>query len=91
MKHCDNTTFFSLQTEHAAQRTQFGNKLESYGVIQEKIARMSVRQYVTESMCYMICANMDSGAKEFQIEAAISKIYGSVSSVQNIFQILVLS
>ncbi|XP_072033459.1 very long-chain specific acyl-CoA dehydrogenase, mitochondrial-like [Amphiura filiformis] len=66
--------------EHAAARKQFGSTLDNYGVIQEKIARMSVRQYVTESMCYMICANMDSGAKEFQIEAAISKIYGSESA-----------
>ena len=30
-------------------------------------------------MAYMVSANMDQGSKEFQIEAAISKIYGSVS------------
>ncbi|CAH2272347.1 very long-chain specific acyl- dehydrogenase, mitochondrial, partial [Pelobates cultripes] len=63
--------------EHAASRVQFGNKLCHYGVIQEKLARMAVLQYVTESMAYMISANMDSGSKDFQIEAAISKIFGS--------------
>lgn len=31
-----------------------------------------------QSMAYMISGNMDSGAKEFQIEAAISKIFASV-------------
>ncbi|XP_075050553.1 very long-chain specific acyl-CoA dehydrogenase, mitochondrial [Mixophyes fleayi] len=63
--------------EHATNRTQFGNKLHNFGVIQEKLARMAVLQYVTESMAYMISANMDSGAKDFQIEAAISKVFGS--------------
>lgn len=35
--------------------------------------------YVNESIAYMLCANMDGGSKEFQIEAAISKIFASVS------------
>ncbi|KAJ3585578.1 hypothetical protein NHX12_014297 [Muraenolepis orangiensis] len=43
----------------------------------EKLARMAMMQYVTESMAYMISGNMDSGASEFQIEAAISKIFAS--------------
>lgn len=29
-------------------------------------------------MAYMLSANMDKGFKDFQIEAAISKIFGSV-------------
>lgn len=33
-----------------------------------------------QSMAYMISGNMDSGAAEFQIEAAISKIFASVRS-----------
>lgn len=32
-----------------------------------------------QSMAYMISGNMDSGAADFQIEAAISKIFASVS------------
>ncbi|XP_070785862.1 very long-chain specific acyl-CoA dehydrogenase, mitochondrial [Enoplosus armatus] len=63
--------------DHAANRTQFGSKIHNYGAIQEKMARMTVLQYVTESMAYMISGNMDSGATEFQIEAAISKIFAS--------------
>ncbi|KAK2147389.1 hypothetical protein LSH36_555g01001 [Paralvinella palmiformis] len=63
--------------EHASTRVQFGHKIETYGAIQEKISRMAMAHYVTESMAYMVSANMDQGSKEFQIEAAISKIYGS--------------
>lgn len=50
--------------------------------------RMNIRQcwaeliffalFHIQSMAYMISGNMDSGAKEFQIEAAISKIFASV-------------
>lgn len=62
---------------HAANRTQFGEKIHNFGVIQEKLARMAMLQYVTESMAYMVSANMDQGSTDFQIEAAISKIFGS--------------
>ncbi|XP_043359547.1 very long-chain specific acyl-CoA dehydrogenase, mitochondrial-like [Dermochelys coriacea] len=64
--------------EHAANRTQFGDKIHNFGAIQEKLAHMAMLQYVTESMAYMISANMDQGAADFQTEAAISKIFGSV-------------
>jgi len=30
-------------------------------------------------MAYMISGNMDTGVTEYQVEAAISKVYGSVS------------
>ncbi|KAL4659919.1 very long-chain specific acyl-CoA dehydrogenase, mitochondrial [Arapaima gigas] len=63
--------------DHAVNRTQFGNKIHNYGLIQEKMARMAMLHYVTESMAYMVSGNMDSGASEFQIEAAISKIFAS--------------
>ncbi|XP_031323630.1 very long-chain specific acyl-CoA dehydrogenase, mitochondrial isoform X1 [Camelus dromedarius] len=63
--------------DHATNRTQFGEKIHNFGLIQEKLARMAVLQYVTESMAYMVSANMDQGSIDFQIEAAISKIFGS--------------
>ncbi|XP_076453737.1 very long-chain specific acyl-CoA dehydrogenase, mitochondrial-like [Babylonia areolata] len=72
MKYC-----IYKAVEHASNRTQFGRKIDSFGAIQEKIARMTIVQYVTESMAYMLSANMDQGSSEFQIEAAISKIFAS--------------
>ena len=35
-------------------------------------------------MAYMISANMDQGATDFQLEAAISKVYASVSGPHNL-------
>ncbi|GCC28011.1 hypothetical protein chiPu_0006437 [Chiloscyllium punctatum] len=67
----------SKAIDHATNRTQFGSKIHTYGLIQEKIATMAMLQYVTESMAYIVSANMDAGASEFQIEAAISKIFAS--------------
>ncbi|XP_072329567.1 very long-chain specific acyl-CoA dehydrogenase, mitochondrial-like isoform X1 [Scyliorhinus torazame] len=67
----------SKAVDHAANRTQFGSKIHEYGLIQEKIATMAMQQYVTESMAYIVSGNMDAGASEFQIEAAISKVFAS--------------
>ena len=57
---------------------QFGNKLREYGDIRRKIAEMQTRQYVCESIVYMLAGNMDLGVQEFQIEAAIAKVLSSV-------------
>lgn len=66
--------------EHVRTRRQFGDLLSNFGVIQEKIANMTLRHYVTESMAYQLCGVMDSGVTEFQLEAAISKVFGSESA-----------
>ena len=39
-----------------------------------------------QSMAYMVSANMDMGVKDFQLEAAISKIYASVR-IENCFSL----
>lgn len=64
-------------TEHANQRKQFVSKLKDYQGIQEKIAMMNMLCYANESMAYMLCGNMDRGAPEYQLEAAISKVFAS--------------
>merc|ERR1712083_355538 len=42
-----------------------------------KIAKMSMIHYATESMAYMVAGTMDAGYEDFQLEAAISKIFAS--------------
>jgi len=64
-------------TDHVTNRVQFGSKLHEFQGIKEKLARMSVLHYVTESMAYVLCASMDAGHKDFQLEAAVSKIFAS--------------
>ncbi|CAK1544331.1 unnamed protein product [Leptosia nina] len=66
--------------EHAATRTQFGKRLADFTSIQEKLARMAMLQYVTESMAYLISGTMDAGKQEYHLEAAISKVFASDSA-----------
>lgn len=62
-------------TEFATTRVQFGKKLESFQGVQEKLARMAMLQYVTESLAYMIAGNMDRGSQHYHLETAISKVH----------------
>ena len=64
-------------TEHVTSRNQFGSKLQNFGTIQEKLTRMSMYHYATESLAYMVSGTMDSGYQEYQLEAAVSKIFSS--------------
>merc|ERR1719195_2167623 len=64
-------------TDHATNRVQFGSRIDGYGPIQEKIAKMSMIHYATESMAYMVAGTMDAGHQDYHLEAAISKIFAS--------------
>ena len=55
-RHC-----IKKAVDHATQRQQFGSRIDSYGAIQEKIARMSMTHYATESVAYMVSGVMDRG------------------------------
>ncbi|XP_075213409.1 acyl-CoA dehydrogenase very long chain [Lycorma delicatula] len=63
--------------EHATTRIQFGRRIDSFGTIQEKLSRMALLHYVTESVAYMLSGNMDSGSVDYHLEAAISKVFAS--------------
>ena len=41
---------------------------------------MSTLHYVTESVAYVVAANMDAGADDYHLEAAVSKIFASESA-----------
>ncbi|XP_017892033.1 very long-chain specific acyl-CoA dehydrogenase, mitochondrial [Ceratina calcarata] len=66
--------------EHATQRVQFGRTIDNYGTIQEKIGRMALLHYVTETLAYALCGNMDNGSQDYHLEAAISKCFASESA-----------
>ncbi|GBP48510.1 Very long-chain specific acyl-CoA dehydrogenase, mitochondrial [Eumeta japonica] len=63
--------------QHAATRRQFGKTLAEFGTIQEKLARMAVLQYVTETLAYVVSGNMDAGCRDYHLEAAVSKVFAS--------------
>jgi len=70
-------TVIQKACDHATQRVQFGSRIDGYGAIQEKIAKMSMIHYATESMAYMVAGTMDGGYEDYHLEAAISKIFAS--------------
>merc|ERR1719295_2007197 len=70
-------TVIQSACQHATSRIQFGSRIDGYGAIQEKIAKMSMIHYATESMAYMVAGTMDAGYEDYQLEAAISKIFAS--------------
>ncbi|GMR37631.1 hypothetical protein PMAYCL1PPCAC_07826, partial [Pristionchus mayeri] len=72
MKHCIKKTIDQVTT-----REQFGSKLEEYGNVQEKLATMIAKQYACESILYILASNMDRGIQDYQLEAAIAKVFTS--------------
>ncbi|MCL4123337.1 UNVERIFIED_CONTAM: hypothetical protein GTU68_016457, partial [Idotea baltica] len=72
----------SKAVDFATTRMQFGRRIDSFGTIQEKIARMAMNHYVTESLGFMVSGNMDGGSKDYHLEAAISKVFASEAAWQ---------
>lgn len=62
--------------EHAATRVQFGKRLCEFGSVQEKLARMAMLQYVTESLAYMVSGNMDAGHQDYHLEVCDTSCCG---------------
>ena len=69
---------------YARERRAFGKSIAEFGLIQHKLAEMSVRMYVNESMAYRLIGHIqDSGqslmkaGEEFAAECSFLKIFGS--------------
>ncbi|XP_070419109.1 very long-chain specific acyl-CoA dehydrogenase, mitochondrial isoform X3 [Equus przewalskii] len=62
--------------DHAANRTQFGEKIHNFGIIQEKLARMAMLQYVTEEAAWQVtdeCIQI-MGGMGFMKEAGVERV-----------------
>jgi acyl-CoA dehydrogenase family protein 9 len=66
-----------LATAQAKTRKQFGSTIDSFGLIQEKLATMAASIYACESMVYMTTGKIVQGMHEFSHESAICKVYCS--------------
>jgi alkylation response protein AidB-like acyl-CoA dehydrogenase len=79
-----------LAVAYAKERQQFGRRIASFGLVQEKLAEMAVRIYLLESMVYrtggLIQAARQAAdspikaVEEYAVECAIDKVYGSEAS-----------
>ncbi len=73
--------------QYASERTAFGRPIIQFPLIQQKIGRMALEIFVTESMAYRLAGLMDEALKliddplkavaEFAVESSILKVYGS--------------
>ncbi len=70
-------SILKLATAQAKTRKQFGNTIDNFGLIQEKLATMAASTYACESMVYMTTGKITQGMSEFSHESAICKVYCS--------------
>ena len=49
-----NEKFRIIEQDFAKNRRQFGHTIDTYGNVQEKLVRMEMRQYVTESLAFLL-------------------------------------
>jgi len=66
-----------MATIQANERTTFGQPISSYGLIKKKVAEMVIDCYTSEAAVTVVGGLIDDGYKEYQVEAAISKVYAS--------------
>jgi alkylation response protein AidB-like acyl-CoA dehydrogenase len=76
---------------YATTRKQFGQPISTFGAIRQKLAEMTIREYVVESMLYRTTGYIDAAIEgapddptaamraleEFAVEASLLKIAGS--------------
>jgi acyl-CoA dehydrogenase family protein 9 len=74
MKQCIN-----LAIAHAAERKQFGKSIGEFQLIKEKLSNMVVACYATESLVHLTGRLIDEGVKDYSLESAMCKIFGSES------------
>jgi len=70
MKSC-----IALAAKHATERKQFGKSISEYGIIKEKLGRMTVDCFVSESLVQMLTHYIDSEVEDYSVEAAIIKVF----------------
>jgi acyl-CoA dehydrogenase family protein 9 len=65
--------------DFALKRQQFGKPIARFEMIQDKFADMMTDLYAMESMVYLSAGLADRGVKDFSLESAMCKVFGSES------------
>jgi acyl-CoA dehydrogenase family member 9 len=63
--------------ERVNDRRAFGRPLSGFGLIKDKITRMTADLFALESMTYLTTGLVDGGSKDFAMESAICKVFGA--------------
>ena len=66
-----------LASRHAQERVQFRKPILEFGMIREKLGRMTADTYGAESMVYLTAGLVDRGGIDLSVEAGYCKVFGS--------------
>jgi alkylation response protein AidB-like acyl-CoA dehydrogenase len=67
----------ALATAQANQRVQFDKPIREFGLVKQKVGQMIVDCYAAEATVTMVADLVDQGYQDYQVEAAISKVFAS--------------
>jgi acyl-CoA dehydrogenase family protein 9 len=67
-----------MSVEHTGQRKQFGHRLADFGIIQSKLANMTLETFAAESMVLATAKLMDrADGYDYSIETAMCKVFAT--------------
>ncbi len=70
-------TLIQMASQRANERKAFGRPIGEFGMIKEKLARMTCETYALECMTYLTTGLIDRGVPDYSLESAICKVFGS--------------
>ncbi|MCD6322081.1 MAG: acyl-CoA dehydrogenase family protein [Clostridiales bacterium] len=68
--------------KYSLEREQFGKTISSFQAIQHMLADMAIQIEAARSLVYQTCRFVDSGAKSFSKESAMSKVFASDTAMK---------
>ncbi|MFC1949323.1 acyl-CoA dehydrogenase family protein [Chloroflexota bacterium] len=68
--------------DYARQRVQFGHPIIALPVVQNKLAEMATQVEAARALTYATAKTIDSGAKHFTEESAMSKVFASDTAMK---------
>ena len=76
---CTGAAKFCVQraVAHANRRVQFGQTLDTFELVKEKLAYMAAGAFAMESVTYQTAALIDSGEGDYMIETAMLKVFST--------------
>jgi acyl-CoA dehydrogenase family member 9 len=67
----------ALASKQARERQQFGRPISEFGLVKQKVGEMVVDCYATEAVVSVVAGLIDQGYQDYQVEAAISKVFAT--------------
>ncbi len=67
----------ALASRQAKERQQFGRPIADFGLVKQKVGEMVVDCYATEAVVSVVAGLIDQGYQDYQVEAAISKVFAT--------------